>query len=61
MSAFTRISLLSLAFPQYEGKLRQGNILSSVHSENSTETDTARKIFEMAGAHDIASASEKAA
>jgi hypothetical protein len=59
-------ALVGLGIPeyeakQYEGKLRQGNILISVHAENSTETDKAKKIFEMAGAHDIASASEKAA
>lgn len=59
-------ALVGLGIPeyeakQYEGKLRQGNILISVHSESSTETDKAKKIFETAGGHDIASASEKAA
>jgi hypothetical protein len=59
-------ALVGLGIPeyeakQYEGKLRQGNILISVHSENSTETDKAKTIFETAGAHDIASTSEKAA
>jgi hypothetical protein len=59
-------ALVGLGIPeyeakQYEGKLRQGNILISVHSENSTETDKAKKIFETAGAQDIASATEKAA
>jgi len=59
-------ALVGLGIPeyeakQYEGKLRQGNILISVHSENSTEADKAKKIFEKAGAEDIASASEKAA
>jgi hypothetical protein len=59
-------ALVGLGIPeyeakQYEGKLRQGNILISVHSENSPETDKAKNIFETAGAHDIASASEKAA
>src|SRR5919106_6408377 len=43
-------ALVGLGIPeyeakQYEGKLRQGNILISVHSENSTETDKAKKIF----------------
>jgi hypothetical protein len=59
-------ALVGLGIPeyeakQYEGKLRQGNILISVHSENSTETDKAKKIFETAGAQDIASATERAA
>jgi uncharacterized membrane protein len=59
-------ALVGLGIPeyeakQYEGKLREGNILISVHSENSTEADKAKKIFEKAGAEDIASASEKAA
>lgn len=59
-------ALVGLGIPeyeakQYEGKLRQGNILISVHSENSTEADKAKKIFEKAGAEDIASATEKAA
>jgi hypothetical protein len=59
-------ALVGLGIPeyeakQYEGKLRQGNILISVHSESSAETDRAKKIFETAGAHDIASATEKAA
>ncbi|WP_447987485.1 general stress protein [Nitrospira sp. Nam74] len=59
-------ALVGLGIPeyeakQYEGKLRKGNILISVHSENNSETDKAEKIFEMAGAHDIASGSEKAA
>lgn len=56
-------ALVGLGIPefeakQYEGKLKQGNILISVHSENSTETDRAKKIFETAGAQDIASSTE---
>src|SRR5688500_955985 len=38
---------------QYEGKIKAGNILISVHSDNSDETTRARKIFEDAGATDI--------
>jgi hypothetical protein len=57
-------TLVGLGIPeyeakQYEGKLREGNILISVHSESGKETDRAKKIFETAGARDIASASEK--
>ena len=43
---------------QYEGKVKGGNALISVHSENSTETDRAKKIFEEEGAEDISSAAE---
>lgn len=43
---------------QYEGKIREGNILISVHSDNSTETDRAKTIFQKAGAHDIATSGE---
>ncbi len=43
---------------QYEGKLRGGNILVSVHVENSREADRAREIFEREGAHDISDSSE---
>jgi hypothetical protein len=43
---------------QYEGKLKGGRCLISVHSENSNESDKARKIFEAAGAEDISSSRE---
>src|SRR6202041_606452 len=39
---------------QYEGKLKGGNILISVHAEDSKERDAAKKIFEGARADDIA-------
>ena len=38
---------------QYEGKLKSGNILISVHTEDSKERDAAKKIFESARADDI--------
>ena len=44
---------------QYEGKIKQGNILISVHSEDSDEVTRAKEIFERAGAHDISSTGEK--
>jgi hypothetical protein len=44
---------------QYEGKIKQGNILISVHSEKSEETSRAKDIFERGGAHDISSTSEE--
>jgi hypothetical protein len=44
---------------QYEGKIKQGNILISVHSEDSDEVKRAKEIFERAGAHDISSTGEE--
>lgn len=35
---------------RYEGKVKDGNILMSVHTEDSTERDLAKKIFEAGGA-----------
>ena len=44
---------------QYEGKIKQGNILISVHSEDSDEVKRAKEIFERFGAHDISSTGEE--
>jgi hypothetical protein len=57
-------ALIGLGIPeyeakQYEGKIRQGNILISVHSEDSDEVKRAKEIFERAGAHDISSTGEE--
>ena len=43
---------------QYEGKIREGNILISVHAENSNEVSRAKVIFKREGAHDISSTAE---
>lgn len=45
---------------QYEGKIRGGNILISVNAEDSDQVDRVERIFENAGAEDIASAPEAA-
>ena len=42
----------------YDGKVRSGNILISVHTENSDQVKVAKKIFEDAKADDIRSTSE---
>jgi hypothetical protein len=42
----------------YEGKLRSGNILIAVHTEDSEERTVAKEIFERAQATDISSTSE---
>jgi hypothetical protein len=56
-------TLIGLGIPEfeakrYEGKIRNGNVLVSVHSENSDETKRAKDIFERLGAQDISTAGE---
>jgi hypothetical protein len=58
--------LIGLGIPEYEakryeGKIKAGNILISVHTENSDEISRAKKIFEAAGAEDISSTGEASA
>lgn len=55
--------LVGMGIPEYEaklyeGKVRNGNILISVHTESSEEASAARKIFEDANATDIKSTGE---
>ena len=57
-------ALVGMGIPEYEakryeGKIKEGNILISVHSENSQERKRAKDIFECAGAHDISSTEEE--
>ena len=42
-----------------KGRVKEGHILVSVHSDNADETRRAREIFERNGAEDISSASEE--
>jgi len=56
-------ALIGMGIPEYEakryeGKVKGGNILISVHSESSEETSRAKDIFEAAGAEDIATSGE---
>ena len=58
-------ALVGMGIPEYEakrfeGKVKGGNALISVHSENSAETDRAKAIFEAAGGEDISTSSEAA-
>jgi hypothetical protein len=46
---------------RFEGKIKAGNILISVHTEDSEEIKTAEKIFKDDGAEDICSAGEASA
>jgi len=56
-------ALIGLGIPEYEakryeGKIREGNILISVHSDDTDETREAKEIFKQAGAKDISSTGE---
>jgi hypothetical protein len=56
-------ALVGLGMPEYEakryeGKVKEGGILISVHSENNDETSRAKNIFKEEGAHDISSTGE---
>lgn len=51
-------ALVGLGIPEYEakryeGKIRAGNILISVHTEDGEEVDRAKEIFKREGAEDI--------
>jgi hypothetical protein len=55
--------LIGLGIPEleakrYEGKVRAGNLLISVHTENSEEITRAKDIFTKAGAQDICTTGE---
>jgi Tetrahydromethanopterin S-methyltransferase, subunit C len=56
-------ALIGMGIPEleakrYEGKIRKGNLLISVHTENSESIDRAKTIFRQAGAEDITTAAE---
>ena len=53
-------ALVGLGIPEFEakrykGKIKNGNILISVHTEDSDEAKHAKEIFQRAGAEDISS------
>ncbi|MFZ6656450.1 hypothetical protein [Undibacterium sp. TJN19] len=55
--------LVGMGIPEYEaklydGKIRGGNVLISVHTENSDRAGIAKDIYKKAGAEDINSTSE---
>ena len=57
--------LIGLGIPEleakrYEGKIKDGNILISVHTENSAQIARAKDIFTQAKAHDICTTGESA-
>lgn len=56
-------ALVGMGIPEYEakryeGKIKAGNVLLSVHTETSHEVSTAKRIFEECGAEDVATAGE---
>jgi uncharacterized protein YcfJ len=58
-------ALVGMGIPEfeakrYEGKLRGGSILISVHTEDAKERARAKDVFELAGAGDISSTTETA-
>ena len=58
--------LIGMGIPEleakrYEGKLKEGNLLISVHTENSAEISRAKDIFKAAGAQDICTTGEASA
>jgi uncharacterized protein YcfJ len=58
-------ALVGMGIPEfeakrYEGKLKQGSILISVHTEDAKERARAKDVFELAGADDISSTTEAA-
>lgn len=59
-------ALIGMGIPEYEakryeGKVKGGHALISVHSEDATETERAKEIFVAAGAEDISTSSEPSA
>lgn len=57
-------ALIGMGIPEiearrYEGKIKEGNILLSVHTESSEQIDRAEEIFKRLEAHDICSTGEK--
>lgn len=56
-------SLIGMGIPEfeakrYEGKVKEGGVLLSVHTDSSDEVKRAKKIFEDGGGEDISTASE---
>ncbi|EEF59055.1 quinol:electron acceptor oxidoreductase subunit ActD [Pedosphaera parvula] len=56
-------ALIGMGIPEYEakryeGRIKEGNILISVHTEDSDQASRAKQILEQGGAEDIATATE---
>jgi len=58
IGALVGLGIPEIEAKQYEGKVRAGNILISVHTDNSDERTRAKDTLEKAGAADVSSTSE---
>jgi hypothetical protein len=58
IGALVGLGIPELEAKQYEGKVRAGNILISVHTESSEERSRAKQALEDAGATDVSSTGE---
>lgn len=58
IGALVGLGIPELEAKQYEGKVRAGNILISVHVENGDDRTRAKEVLEEAGATDVSSTSE---
>ncbi len=58
--ALVGMGIPELEAKQYEGKIRQGNILISVHTEDAKEVDRVKQIFKNLEVSDIGSTTESA-
>jgi hypothetical protein len=59
-------TLIGLGIPEieakrYEGRVKDGNILLSVHADSSLEIDRAKEVFKNAGAEDVSYTEESSA
>lgn len=58
IGALVGLGIPELEAKQYEGKVRAGNILISVHTESGEERSRVKQVLEDAGATDVSSTSE---
>ena len=58
VGALTGLGMPEYEAKRYEGRIKEGGILLSVHCDSSDWVDRAKRILETTGAHDIASSSE---
>ena len=59
-------ALVGMGIPEYEakryeGRIKNGGVLLSVHCDTSAEIDSAKEVLKASGAEDVSSAGEKAA
>ena len=61
LGALTGLGMPEYEAKRYEGRIKKGGILLSVHCDNSDWVARAKQILESTGAHDIASSGEAGA